>query len=288
MSLSTLTQVKTALGVTDTSQDTFLTQLLSGGSAAIRRHCKRYLYGAIGAISAANPAVVTCPGHGLETGQIINVSGSNSSPVIDGAQTVTVIDQDTFSVRVDVTTAGTSGVFCRTYTEYYNGTGKAEFLLNHTPVQSIASLYFDAGGYYGDQSGGFASTTQLIEGQDFVLKRDNASETECCLSGSVIRITGIIWYRPTNKTQGLLTLSRGNPFGNIKVTYTAGYSRLLPDVMLAANQFVALLSRSAIDGTPQLSERYDYYQYQMLDPEKEVQALNSVKHLLAPYKKWSW
>lgn len=63
----------------------------------------------ITAESMANPTVVTSAAHGLTSGNQILISGSNSTPSVDGIRTVTVLDPDTFSVPVTVTIAGTRG-----------------------------------------------------------------------------------------------------------------------------------------------------------------------------------
>ena len=64
--------------------------------------------------SQANPTVVTCPvAHGLTTGDKIFVSGSNSTPSINGEQTVTVTGTLTFTLAVNVTVAGNAGTFVR-------------------------------------------------------------------------------------------------------------------------------------------------------------------------------
>jgi hypothetical protein len=289
MALTTLSLAKTHLGITDTSQHALLTQLISGGSAAIRQHCQHYLYGAVSSASAASPTQILCPGHGLETGQTIVMFGCDASPSINGTQTVTCVDQDNFSLPVNVTGAGTKGTFARTYTEYYSGNGKPEFVLRESPVQSISALYFDPAGYYGDQSGGFAPAMQLVEGTDFVLKRDRAADTECSYSGIVVRINGEIWYRPAVLTRGLMALSTGDPFGNIKVTYTAGYSALPTAVVLATNQIVAQLRRNAVMGGPLKQESYlNEASYVAMDVDLESQAMGSIRKLLAPYKKWCW
>jgi hypothetical protein len=67
--------------------------------------------------TVANPTVVTSVGHGLSTNDVIYIVNSNCSPTIDGQRTVTRIDDDTFSVAVNVTTAGTRGEWLTT-TEY--------------------------------------------------------------------------------------------------------------------------------------------------------------------------
>lgn len=68
----------------------------------------------------ANPTVVTTLSqvgipipHRLTTGDKVLFSGSNSTPSINGVQTVTVISPTTFSVPVNVTTGGTTGTFLK-------------------------------------------------------------------------------------------------------------------------------------------------------------------------------
>lgn len=65
----------------------------------------------ITAISLANPGVITVTGHGLTVGRTItiNVSGSNSTPSIDGPQSVYVVDANHLKTTVNVTGAGTAG-----------------------------------------------------------------------------------------------------------------------------------------------------------------------------------
>jgi len=61
-------------------------------------------------ISVANPTVVTTSAnHNLVTGNIVTISGSNSTPTIDGVRTVTVLTGTTFTIPVDVTVAGSVG-----------------------------------------------------------------------------------------------------------------------------------------------------------------------------------
>lgn len=60
--------------------------------------------------TAANPTVVTTStAHGLTTGQTVTISGSNSTPSLNGPQVVTVLTTTTFSVPVNVSVAGTAG-----------------------------------------------------------------------------------------------------------------------------------------------------------------------------------
>ena len=62
----------------------------------------------IESISLASPAVVTSTGHGLSTGDVIQIIDTDSTPILDGERTVTRINDDTFSVGVNTTGAGTA------------------------------------------------------------------------------------------------------------------------------------------------------------------------------------
>ena len=59
--------------------------------------------------SVANPTVVTVANHGLTTGNYVYIVNSNSTPSIDGGYSVTVTGNNTFTIPVNVTKAGTSG-----------------------------------------------------------------------------------------------------------------------------------------------------------------------------------
>tara|TARA_R110002020_G_scaffold284011_2_gene499638 strand:+ start:105 stop:1100 length:996 start_codon:yes stop_codon:yes gene_type:complete len=66
--------------------------------------------GNISGITAANPAVVTLDAdHGLETGVTVTITGTNSTPSIDGTHTITKVDADEFSVPVTTTGTGSIG-----------------------------------------------------------------------------------------------------------------------------------------------------------------------------------
>lgn len=69
---------------------------------------------AISSSTVANPTVVTTVGaHGLTTGDIILISGSDSTPTLNGSRTVTVISSTTFSIPVNVSSGATTGSFVK-------------------------------------------------------------------------------------------------------------------------------------------------------------------------------
>lgn len=66
----------------------------------------------INSISVANPTVVTTSSaHGLFNGDQVMISGSNSTPSIDGLYTVTVLSATSFTIPVNVTVAGTTAAW---------------------------------------------------------------------------------------------------------------------------------------------------------------------------------
>ncbi len=65
--------------------------------------------GTITAISGANPTVITSAAHNLITGRVIEITGSDSDPSINGMYAVTVINANTFSIPVSVKIPGTVG-----------------------------------------------------------------------------------------------------------------------------------------------------------------------------------
>lgn len=70
---------------------------------------------AITANSQANPTVVTC-GVYVPTGSTVTITGSNSTPLIDGTYVATNVNATTFSIPVNVTLAGSAGTVTATGT----------------------------------------------------------------------------------------------------------------------------------------------------------------------------
>lgn len=60
------------------------------------------------AISAATRAVITSVAHGLVSGDYVSITGSNSTPSINGLYEIATISSDSFSINVATTIAGTA------------------------------------------------------------------------------------------------------------------------------------------------------------------------------------
>ncbi len=67
--------------------------------------------GTITNIKVSDPSVVTSVNHGFVSDRYVQISGTNSSPVLDGNYDILVLDRDTFSVPMNVLQAGNAGSY---------------------------------------------------------------------------------------------------------------------------------------------------------------------------------
>jgi hypothetical protein len=288
VALNTVSAVKTALGITGSSEDTALATWLAQATALIRRETGKFLGGMISANTVANPTVVTSVGHGLETGDLVYFSHSDSTPTLNGEQTVTRTGRDTFTVAVNVTVVGTVGGYAKKFIEYYRGDGSSTLLLNQTPVLSIASVYEDAAAYYGESSDPFPATTLLTEGTDYVLQRDMpTSALEYSKTGILHRI-GSRWACSSTTSGGLLTAIATRGLGNIKTTYYGGYADVPYDLQFATAMLVAVMRSSAQVGGQLVSESLDYYSYTRASSSEVTESMASIDRTLRRYKEPVW
>lgn len=124
-------------GKDDDSEDAAIGAALEATSQYLDRRCRRpdgfNANGVLGGDitnTIANPTVVsTTVNHGLVTGNAVYITGSNSTPTIDGTHTVIVISPTTFSVPVNVTGGGTAGSATKLDVRVYDGNGKARVWL---------------------------------------------------------------------------------------------------------------------------------------------------------------
>lgn len=93
--------------------------------------------GTITGNTVAASTVVTSTAHGLSTGDVITISGSNSTPTINGSRVVTVLTANTFSIPVTVTILGSAGTWL--FSDLTNG---------YISVTDIIPESFRTGGAY--------------------------------------------------------------------------------------------------------------------------------------------
>lgn len=292
MAWTTLAKVKIALGITssDTSKDPQLGQWISEGHHILVKECHQEIGNLVETIGVGNPTVLTVRGHGYNTGDAISITGSNSTPTIDGQQLVTVVDQDTFSIPVNVTavqataTGWINNVF---QNQYYSTDGTKQIRLRQRPVLSVQSLYYDPNGYFGTPPAPatpFDSATLLVPGTDYTLYIDNDRE-QSSERGWIMRINGY-WPKPNERIRGVLVSTPGIAQGNLKISYTAGRKFLPLDLQRASNLMVAISRATAQRGLPMSAESLDYYNYTLADDKQAKAMIGSIYRTLANYKEW--
>lgn len=288
MALCSIAAMKRHLGLTDESETPQLTQWIAGASAAVRRTLGQYLAGVVSRIeTGSGTATLTAPGHALETGDVIRITGSNSAPSVDGTHTVTRLDADRFSISATVATAGDAATFHRSYIEFYSGTGARVLWLKQRPALEVVSVHLDDAGYAGGLETAFSEQTRLTAGTDFALLRDADRMATGARSGRLVRLHDV-WPRPVTRSDPLLAASPGEAFGNIRVSYFAGYVSLPDDVSLATMQVVAAIRRTRLAGRDIQSETIDEYRYALSEAADVSRVLPDVHRLLRPYRTWEW
>lgn len=140
------------------------------------------------------------------------------------------------------------------YVDYYDGDGRAFLYLDQRPVTSITNVWVDQDGYYGQAAGGFADGDLWASGVDYALKRTDESEKNRGL------IVALKWKEFDNEF-GIWP--RGT--GNIKVSYTAGYTTVPAALMGAAESLVIrMMNEIESGGLPINSEKIGDYAYSLM------------------------
>lgn len=176
----------------------------------------------------------------------------------------------------------------QSYTQYYSGNNTQRLALRQTPVTAVASVHVDSHGYFGLGVTPFSSLTQLTDGRDYVLDADSSPGVS--KSGVLLRI-GTVWPMLNR----VLPVSRlapeiGPAFGNIKVTYTAGYDEAPADLKFATTMLAAYMRRiAALGGTPVRKETIGDYSYELFERVRGgAPELGSINTTLARYKEYGW
>lgn len=151
------------------------------------------------------------------------------------------------------------------YTEYPFGYGTKRLRLKEKPVTAITSVRVDTSRLF------TASNTLLTVDVDYKL-----------IDGMLFRLNGT-WPPAVENKWGLLTNAVVPSTGIIQVVYTAGYSTVPDDIVLAADMLVIKLFGQRKDGEELLSESLEDYSYSRGDSGGDL--LKDVRSLLAPYRR---
>ncbi len=155
--------------------------------------------------------------------------------------------------------------FCRRkfaaadYTEYLAGTGERLLPTRQRPINSVASVYEDVNGNWGQGDDPFPAETLLTAGTDYAIVKDSEG---LGASGLLYRVNGI-WPRYDGYKQGTISPVPATPQGNVKVTYNAGFTIIPYDVQQACAFLCAAVKRTIKLGAPTASEAWEDYNYSL-------------------------
>ena len=178
-----------------------------------------------------------------------------------------------------------------TYTEYLSGNGQKDLVLRQRPINTAANfaVYLDGGGYYGQATNGFNSTTTILNsGVDYAIITDGPNSSN---SGLLRRLgTGFssgFWGRPFG--------SVATPYryavwpvgdGNIKVTYTGGFANVPADIQGGVLQLAATVYKTRLyGGMFQAAESLSEYRESLVAIAQHPSAMQpgGVMYFLKPY-----
>lgn len=199
MALTTVAVVKLACGITDSSEDDYLTQLVGQVDSTVKRWLDR-----------------------------------------------------------DIESAS--------YVEYLQGRWKRVLQLRHYPVTALASIYLDTDGYWGQGTDAFAAADLLTSGTDYALIKDGtlpgAPTVPVAMTGRVLRLGGS-WPGTRSRDLDNLASEYTPGLGNIKASYTAGYTTVPTDLQLAATLIVQRIRLAGQAGQQMTSESIIDYSYSL-------------------------
>lgn len=177
-----------------------------------------------------------------------------------------------------------------TTTEYLTGTGKRSLILRQRPVLSVVSVYEDFNGHFGTSPGSFSSSKLLISGRDYMLDIDTNGTSSS--SGILYRINSNWLELGREFVPGKLTPETGPAYGNIKVTYTHGYSPVPDDIIFATCMVASYMKRNIGIGGDIKSEKLGDYSYTLggngLDSRSSVPEMASAMAILSRYRECAW
>lgn len=172
---------------------------------------------------------------------------------------------------------------------YYSGDNSEMLLLRQRPVTAVASIYVDDTGRFGDNpDGAFASSTLLTAGTDYVVMWDGTlpgATTRCSKCAMVKRLNGL-WPGAWRYSRGTINPQLTNQHGNIKVSYTAGYTTVPADIAYACTLVVAFMRRTVVyAGMNPQSEHYEDYGYSLMSAtQSSIMQIGEVRQILNRYK----
>lgn len=168
----------------------------------------------------------------------------------------------------------------QSYTDYYSPTGDAILQLRNFPIATVTRVCVDPNGNFGETSGAFPSSLDLVQGVDYSIMagRDGIGS-----SGCLRRINGY-WYKYKTWAPGKVAPQVSADNGSILVQYTAGYSPIPAAIALAVNQAIIDAGNRMVDGGPVSSESYQNASMSFFGPDQLLKVFGSIQSTLSFYR----
>jgi hypothetical protein len=176
-------------------------------------------------------------------------------------------------------------------TEFYCGTGTQKLLLNCRPVfiDPEPVVYEDLTGVWGQEEDSFSGDA-LDFGGDYGVWLDTTDTTSGIMDrsrcGILVRKSSY-WQRPIVRQTGFLSPFVGAAYGNIKITYTGGYTLddMPPMMRMAAIELVGRMKYLFPVAVPISSESYEERHITFSLGERNY-LMGQCKHLLSSFRNW--
>lgn len=290
--LTSTANLKTVLGISDASEDTALALLVTEVSALIAKSLRRQV---LLATNAANPLTVILSGNGRP--KLVLPERPLQCPIVTGDTTagsavVTAVSSTSYLFA----NACVSGSTLTAASFITSVDSTSQITLNQAAATTATAatlvvgpaVWQDNAAYYGSVAGSFASTTQLFEGTDFFVRRDQYGQGAS--NAGMLEKINDVWDGQWRRDVGQLSVYQGNGQGNVKVTFWAGFDVLPTDLELAAIRTIGKARDSKWYGAMVTSEG-DEGQSHSLEQHRGEIALGlldrDVAPILARYRNFS-
>jgi hypothetical protein len=173
-------------------------------------------------------------------------------------------------------------------TEYYSSNGKKSIPLRVRPVWSVDEVRWDALAYYENRPDSFDSTTVQVEGVDWALHTIETPTNDRNSTGLLVRIPGDWIERPRWRDRHKLYMDDQLQWGDIKVTYTAGYDPIPASIKLAVSLLVKRVQVTLQKGGNLAMEKLGDHLYKLRDTDFKHPELSEVRSILSKFKDVPW
>lgn len=162
------------------------------------------------------------------------------------------------------------------------------FMLDQTPVDSVAEIRLDTRGGFGQIADTFGDDTVLTPGVDYYIKIDGKGDFAGKSATGIVYRNGRAWGYSRSWQRGLLASQREPVQGTIKVTYSGGYTsdNCPDDLQTGLVRAISIIYQTMPFVGPVGSEMIGGYNYsKSIGADLTKHAFESVRDFIEPYRR---